>query len=130
VHDDNRLHALWQHAGAYFHGHSVGGTNPALVQAMAAGAPIVARHTVHSREVLGTDAGEFIGPAADQIETTLRRLLESPERQEQLSRAAVRRAREAYSWESVNAAYERLLRSYVGGADDRIRDRAPQEQDR
>ncbi|MFS0792842.1 glycosyltransferase [Microbacterium sp. 1P10AE] len=130
VHDDNRLHALWQHAGAYFHGHSVGGTNPALVQAMAAGAPIVARDTVHSREVLGADAGEFTGPAPDQIEATLRRLLDSPERQEQLSRAAVRRAREAYSWESVNAAYERLLRSYVGGADDRIRDRAAQEQDR
>lgn len=35
VANDDRLHSLWQHAGAYFHGHSVGGTNPALVQAMA-----------------------------------------------------------------------------------------------
>jgi glycosyltransferase involved in cell wall biosynthesis len=54
--DDKRLFSLWQHAGAYFHGHSVGGTNPALVQAMACGAPVVARDTVFNREVLG-DAG-------------------------------------------------------------------------
>lgn len=113
VHDDNRLHSLWQHAGAYFHGHSVGGTNPALVQAMAAGAPIVARDTVHSREVLGTDAGEFTGPAPADIEGALRGLLTDPHRQQRLSEAAVRRAQDAYSWESVNAAYERLLRAHL-----------------
>jgi glycosyltransferase involved in cell wall biosynthesis len=33
VADDQRLLALWKNCGAYFHGHSVGGTNPALVQA-------------------------------------------------------------------------------------------------
>lgn len=113
VHDDHRLHSLWQHAGAYFHGHSVGGTNPALVQAMAAGAPIVARDTVHSREVLGSAAGEFTGPEPANIEAALRGLLTDPERQQRLSEAAVRRARDAYSWESVNAAYERLLRSHL-----------------
>ncbi|MDQ1074391.1 MULTISPECIES: glycosyltransferase [Microbacterium] len=113
VHDDQRLHSLWQHAGAYFHGHNVGGTNPALVQAMAAGAPIVARDTVHSREVLGSAAGEFTGPEPAKIEAALRGLLTDPERQQRLSEAAVRRARDAYSWESVNAAYERLLRSHL-----------------
>ena len=56
VSNDSLLLALWQHAGLYFHGHSVGGTNPALVQAMAAGAPILARDTVYNREVLGATA--------------------------------------------------------------------------
>lgn len=129
VHDDNRLHSLWQHAGAYFHGHSVGGTNPALVQAMAAGAPIVARDTVHSREVLGADAGEFTGPAPADIEATLRRLLTDPERQQRLSEAAVRRARDAYSWESVNAAYERLLRSHLRPGDDAAPRRTRQQRE-
>src|SRR5207248_6016185 len=65
VSNDSLLHALWQHAGVYFHGHSVGGTNPSLVQAMAAGAPILARDTVYNREVLGS-AGRFVNadPAA------------------------------------------------------------------
>ena len=62
VSNDSLLLALWQHAGVYFHGHSVGGTNPSLVQAMAAGAPILARDTVYNREVLGP-AGKFV--AAD-----------------------------------------------------------------
>ncbi len=115
VHDDNRLHSLWQHAGAYFHGHSVGGTNPALVQAMAAGAPIIARDTVHAREVLGADAGAFTGPDPAEIEAGLRALLTDPERQQRLSEAAVARAQDAYSWEGVNAAYERLLREHLPG---------------
>lgn len=45
ISNDQRLHGLWQNAGAYFHGHSVGGTNPALVQAMALGSPVVALDT-------------------------------------------------------------------------------------
>jgi glycosyltransferase involved in cell wall biosynthesis len=119
LHDDDRLHSLWQHAGAYFHGHSVGGTNPALVQAMACGAPIVARDTVHSREVLGADAGEFTRPAPIDIETTLRTLLTDPARQQKLSEAAVRRAEESYSWEGVNSAYEQLLRAHLPGVSTR-----------
>ena len=50
--DDRKLYLLWQNCGAYFHGHSVGETNPALVQAMACGAPTIARDTVFNREVL------------------------------------------------------------------------------
>ena len=34
VSDQDLLSALWAHCGVYLHGHSVGGTNPALVQAM------------------------------------------------------------------------------------------------
>src|SRR5690606_11197385 len=71
VSDDRRLLGLWHHAGAYFHGHSVGGTNPALVQAMANGAPIVARDTVYNREVLA-DTGTFVAPEPAAIASALR----------------------------------------------------------
>ena len=37
--DDRRLFGLWSNAGVYFHGHTVGGTNPALVQAMSSRQP-------------------------------------------------------------------------------------------
>lgn len=53
VADQDLLAALWQHAGVYVHGHSVGGTNPALLQALGAGAPTIALDTVFNREVLG-----------------------------------------------------------------------------
>ncbi len=109
VSDDDRLHSLWQHAGAYFHGHSVGGTNPALVQAMACGAPIVARDTVFNRETLGQDAGMLTPIDPRSIAYSMRDLLASPDAQERLSAHAIRRVRERYTWQSVGEAYEASL---------------------
>lgn len=108
VSDDRRLHALWHHAGAYFHGHSVGGTNPALVQAMLCGAPVVARDTVFNREVLGA-SGIFTSVSPRSIADSLRALLDDPARQESTSRAVVERGRSLYSWQGVLEAYEREL---------------------
>ncbi|MCJ0700454.1 glycosyltransferase [Frigoribacterium faeni] len=112
--DDRRLNSLWQHAGAYFHGHSVGGTNPALVQAMACGAPIVARDTIYNREVLGT-AAVFVEPTPSEITTGIRRLLTDPARQATLGAEARQRAAQAYSWHGVNSAYERALVQVIEG---------------
>lgn len=108
VSDDQRLLGLWQNCGAYFHGHSVGGTNPALVQAMACAAPVVARDTVYNREVLGA-AGHFVAPTSDAIATGLREVLHDPDLQETLSKDALSRAIASYSWQSVNEKYEHAL---------------------
>jgi glycosyltransferase involved in cell wall biosynthesis len=108
VSDDNRLLALWQHAGAYFHGHSVGGTNPALVQAMACGAPVVARDTPYNREVLGQN-GEFVSPTSAGIATGIISILEDPERQSELSRDGLYRANDSYTWAGVCREYEAVL---------------------
>jgi glycosyltransferase involved in cell wall biosynthesis len=89
VSDDRRLFALWQHAGAYFHGHSVGGTNPALVQAMMLGAPVVARDTVYNREVLDA-AGVFVAPRPGTIAEAVERVLNDPGLQESLAEGARR----------------------------------------
>ena len=112
VSDDALLHALWADAGAYFHGHSVGGTNPALVQAMALGAPVVARDTVYNREVLG-DHAVFTAPDPESIVTSIRSVLADPERRATMSASAKRRAADVYSWQKVCAAYERLLRAQL-----------------
>jgi glycosyltransferase involved in cell wall biosynthesis len=112
VRDDNVLLSLWQHAGAYFHGHSVGGTNPALVQAMAAGTPIVARDTVYTREVL-RDNAVFVGPDPAQIAAAIEQVLTDAEQQERLSAGVIARAREYYSWSGVCSAYERALRGLI-----------------
>jgi glycosyltransferase involved in cell wall biosynthesis len=106
--DDRKLYSLWQNCGVYFHGHSVGGTNPALVQAMACGAPTVARDTVFNREVL-VDAGLFVEPHSDVIAEEVETLLSDPRLQESLSVRAQERAREAYSWEAVCTKYEAAL---------------------
>jgi glycosyltransferase involved in cell wall biosynthesis len=108
VADDNRLLSLWEQCGAYFHGHSVGGTNPALVQAMANGAPIVARDTVYNREVLG-NAGEFCEPTPESIIKTIDRVMASADLQERLSHAARERMDDGFTWDAVCEKYEALL---------------------
>jgi len=105
--DDSRLLSLWQHAGAYFHGHTVGGTNPALVQAMACGSPIVAKDTVFNREVLGSDS-LFVN-STDEITQKILELMGHPDRQDQQSSKNVARARNFYSWERVCESYEKSL---------------------
>jgi glycosyltransferase involved in cell wall biosynthesis len=53
------LNQLRYHAHVYFHGHSVGGTNPSLLEAMASQAFIAAHDNVFNRAVLGEDAVYF-----------------------------------------------------------------------
>jgi glycosyltransferase involved in cell wall biosynthesis len=110
--DDRRLYSLWQNCGVYFHGHSVGGTNPALVQAMACGAPILARDTVFNREVL-LDAGIFVEPHRQSILRAAEKLLLDQPLQEVLRARARHRAKEAYAWDSVCVAYENALESAI-----------------
>jgi glycosyltransferase involved in cell wall biosynthesis len=106
--DDKRLFALWQHAGVYFHGHSVGGTNPALVQAMTCGSPTVARDTPYNREVLGEN-GVFVDANSARIVEEISALMRAPEKRAALGVAVTDRAESRYSWGLVNGNYEALL---------------------
>ena len=110
ISDDRVLFALWQHAGAYFHGHSVGGTNPALVQAMACGAPTVARDTVFNREVLG-ECAVFTEPSVGAIVENISSLLADSALRRSLGEQAKLRAAKFYSWETVCQDYAKLLES-------------------
>ncbi|MDH6287834.1 glycosyltransferase [Rhodococcus opacus] len=110
--DDRKLFSLWQHAGAYFHGHSVGGTNPALVQAMACGTPIVARDTIYNREVL-SDTGLFTQPHPHHIAQTIDALLRDPDQRQRLRDSAKLRGMKHYSWEGVCGAYAQALRNAI-----------------
>ena len=108
VSDDRRLLGLWQHCGVYFHGHSVGGTNPTLVQAMTLGCAVVARDTVYNREVLGS-GGVFCAPEPGSIAAEILRVLGDSEGRIELQRLNRARAEQHYSWRLVNTAYEQLL---------------------
>ncbi|WP_255220191.1 glycosyltransferase [Gordonia terrae] len=108
ISNDDELLALWQNCGAYFHGHSVGGTNPALVQAMACGAPTVARDTKFNREVLG-DAGVFTPADPGLIAEALIDVMGSEDARLRLGRSAMLRQQEQFTWIGVCEAYENEL---------------------
>ncbi|QNN53985.1 glycosyltransferase [Nocardioides mesophilus] len=112
VRDDNLLHDLWSNCGVYFHGHTVGGTNPALVQAMRCGAPVLARDTVFNREVLA-ETGHFVDSDPGVIADALRDLLAAPAEARCLGEAAALRAREKFDWPSICGDYKRALENLL-----------------
>lgn len=108
VRDDELLFALWENAGTYFHGHSVGGTNPALVQAMACGAPTVARDTPFNREVLG-HAGVFVEANPAKIADAVEGVMSDLASQQRLADESRKRQEAFYSWDGVCRKYEATL---------------------
>ncbi|HEY2379792.1 MAG TPA: DUF1972 domain-containing protein [Terriglobia bacterium] len=102
---------LQSHAYAYIQATEVGGTHPALIEAMGAGNCVIAKDTPENNEVLG-DAGLFFDDAATlrpQLELTL----SDPALVERLRAAARSRAKARYSWDAVTDAYENLFRELV-----------------
>jgi glycosyltransferase involved in cell wall biosynthesis len=102
-------HALQANATVYVQATEVGGTHPALVEAMGHRNAILAHDVPEHREVLG-DAGRYWaqGDQAD-LARQLERLLDDPAAVEELREAAERRVRERYSWDAVADSYERYF---------------------
>ena len=56
IYDFKKLNSIRHFSRAYFHGHSVGGTNPSLLEAMASGCFILAHDNIFNRTVLKRNA--------------------------------------------------------------------------
>jgi glycosyltransferase involved in cell wall biosynthesis len=59
IYDLEHLNNLRYHSNLYFHGHSVGGTNPSLLEAMASKALIIAHSNEFAKSILDDDAFYF-----------------------------------------------------------------------
>ncbi|MDR0769175.1 MAG: DUF1972 domain-containing protein [Dysgonamonadaceae bacterium] len=59
IYDFDKVNSMRHFSYAYFHGHSVGGTNPSLLESMAAGCFILAHHNEFNRTVLNNNALYF-----------------------------------------------------------------------
>jgi glycosyltransferase involved in cell wall biosynthesis len=97
------------HSGVYIHGHSVGGTNPALLQAMGAGAPVLALDTPFNREVIPHDEQLYPAHAGTLAERIDAILSDEALRQSWISRGLTR-IQERFRWQAVCDAYETALR--------------------
>lgn len=65
IYDRDRLIALRKGAFGYIHGHSVGGTNPTLIEAIGLGNRVIALNSIFNQEVCGPAARYFRN--ADQL---------------------------------------------------------------
>jgi glycosyltransferase involved in cell wall biosynthesis len=106
VDDQELLNELWANCAVYFHGHSVGGTNPALVQAMALGAPVLAIDTAFNREVLAND-NQLVEPNVAVIAHQMSTLLNDAASREVLRERGRARVSTHYTWQTVCEQYEK-----------------------
>ena len=103
---------LGSHCFAYIHATEVGGTHPALIEAMGRGALVLYLNTAENAEVAG-DAG--IPFEADNLPEKLREVLAMSEAERNEWREkALRRVLAHYSWDAVTDAYEQLLGRIAG----------------
>ena len=98
---------LGSHCFAYIHATEVGGTHPALIEAMGRGALVLYRNTPENAEAAG-DAGIPFEP--EDLAAKLKLALAMPEAERAaLRQKGMERVRARYSWDAVTDAYERLL---------------------
>jgi len=107
-------HELQANSFAYVHATEVGGTHPALIEAMGRGALVLYLWTDENHEVAG-GAGLPFGNERELIDQMRAVLAMSEEERQKLRDAAVQRVRERYSWDAVTATYERLFESLARG---------------
>jgi glycosyltransferase involved in cell wall biosynthesis len=111
VWDQDMLDQLYANCRSYLHGHSVGGTNPSLLRAMGAGAPVTAYDVTFNRET--TDGhGQFFTTAAD-----LSPLIENDESHECSKRGLLGREHVTahYRWDDVARDYLDLCTALAEG---------------
>jgi glycosyltransferase involved in cell wall biosynthesis len=108
VYDLQALNALRYYSNLYFHGHSVGGTNPSLLEAMASSALIVAHDNIFNRTVLEEDAFYF-ATAAD-IAALLDNAPVKNEHNKKLENN-LRKIVDQYSWQHITNLLENFLLS-------------------
>ncbi len=99
IYDLDVLYALRSSAGLYVHGHSAGGTNPSLVEAMFFGIPIISYDVVFNRATTKDEAYYFKG--SDGLLEIIGRTDLDGSRMKDI-------AEKNYTWKTISAQYAKL----------------------
>ncbi len=99
VYDIDILYALRKNAGVYVHGHSAGGTNPSLVEAMFFGCPILCYDVVYNRE--STCDKAYYWKDVDELMLLIKRVDLS-------GKEMIEIAEREYTWKTIASKYESL----------------------
>lgn len=101
IYDLDVLYALRSNAGFYVHGHSAGGTNPSLVEAMFFGIPVISYDVVFNRATTVDSAYYF--QTADQLLDVINRTDLNGARMKEI-------AEQRYTWKTISRQYAELYR--------------------
>jgi glycosyltransferase involved in cell wall biosynthesis len=106
------LDALRHFSLAYFHGHSVGGTNPSLLEAMACECLIAAHQNHFNQSILGKDAIYFSD--AEEVATTIRKIDSQQIRNEnEWKEKNLEKITNLYNWDLITHSYEKIFAELI-----------------
>ncbi|MGD1843876.1 MAG: DUF1972 domain-containing protein [Salibacteraceae bacterium] len=110
IYDLNKLDHLRHFSNLYFHGHSVGGTNPSLLEAMASNALICAHQNPFNASVLGTDAYYFSDEdeVSEVLNTVVKGEAEAPRIEANRTKIT-----EKFNWPGIVDQYEAMMHQLV-----------------
>ncbi len=104
--DNTAVRSLQNNSYLYFHGHSVGGTNPSLLEAMASEALIAAHDNPFNKSVLSSDAFYFNNAAE------VRNLVENVQRhdtEKTMVKNNLHKIQYQFNWEKIIDEYEEFI---------------------
>ena len=106
VYDANKLNTLKLFCSLYLHGHSCGGTNPSLLEAMASRALICAHDNLFNKAILGNDA--FYFSSANDIKEKMEELSYGDVEKTMVANN-LKKITEQYNWPRIVSEYERYI---------------------
>ncbi|HRN54933.1 MAG TPA: DUF1972 domain-containing protein [Agriterribacter sp.] len=111
LYDQEKINNIRYFSALYFHGHSVGGTNPSLIEAMGCGCNIAAHDNIFNRAVLGEDAFYFSNE--DNIAGLLSNDYCSPSIINR-KKKNITKVETLYNWKTIVQQYEAVFLGAVG----------------
>ena len=109
IYNKEDLDSLRHFSKCYFHGHSVGGTNPSLLEAMAAKSLIFAHNNVFNRNVLEDNAYYF--DSESEIKKMLINIDKLNEKKEEMTNGNIKKIKKKYTHKNITKQYINLIKS-------------------
>jgi len=106
IYDLNILNNLRYYSNLYFHGHTVGGTNPSLLEAMASNALIAANKNDFNTAILEQDAHYFSN--SDEVSQLLNTISKNEDEQKKTKDNSMKIISQ-YTWERIVSSYVELF---------------------
>lgn len=111
IYDMKKLNNLRYFSNFYFHGHSIGGTNPSLLEAMASGALIIAHNNPFNKGILENNAVYF--STAAEISEILKTMVPDSEASKVMLQNNINKIKDHYNWHGISLQYENLFKEFL-----------------
>ena len=105
----DKLNSLRFYSNLYFHGHSVGGTNPSLLEAMASESLICAHENIFNRSILQEDA--FYFSTSKEVSVLMDTLIKD-DHYKSIKRN-IEKTKNTYTWDNICSEYEEFFKGVM-----------------